>query len=146
MRQRPRDGTTLCRQANRRACPGDGHEVSRRPAQRDRGDHCYYSDRLLGLKSKEHSDLTWETGGVRTIQASEVAKLEALDRLHELRFFARCIEAWEQNETALPWCAVGRTTALGGLSKKAFVAAKNVLKSALPVSAYEGIKKLLGKS
>ena len=49
MGQRPRDGTTLCRQANRRACPGDGHEVSRRPAQRDRGDHCYYSDRLLGL-------------------------------------------------------------------------------------------------
>ena len=48
MGQRPRDGTTLCRQANRRACPGDGHEVSRRPAQRDRGDHCYYSDRLLG--------------------------------------------------------------------------------------------------
>ena len=47
MGQRPRDGTTLCRQANRRACPGDGHEVSRRPAQRDRGDHCYYSDRLL---------------------------------------------------------------------------------------------------
>ncbi len=47
MGQRPRDGTTLCRQANRRACPGDGHQVSRRPAQRDRGDHCYYSDRLL---------------------------------------------------------------------------------------------------
>ena len=51
MGQRPRDGTTLCRQANRRACPGDGHQVSRRPAQRDRGDHCYYSDRLLAVRA-----------------------------------------------------------------------------------------------
>ena len=47
MGQRPFEGTTLCREATSRRCPGAGPEVSRRAAQRDRWNHCRYSDRLL---------------------------------------------------------------------------------------------------
>ncbi len=73
MGQRPRDGTTLCRQANRRACPGDGHQVSRRPAQRDRGDHCYYSDRLLG-----DALVAWRLPAIESIEAQLKDAIAAL--------------------------------------------------------------------
>jgi SAM-dependent methyltransferase len=86
--------------------------------------------------------LVWQVGGSRSLEEDEAQRMNQVHKHYELKFFERCLIAWENNETALSMCAVERLFPFRAFICRWKRSLKNCFKLLIPESLYEKLRKV----
>mgnify|MGYP001400688178 CR=1 FL=1 len=99
---------------------------------------------MIGGDHKQ--EVVWQVGGSRSLEEGEAQRLDQVHKHYELKIFERCLQSWENNETALSMCAVERFFPFRAWILRWRRSLKNGLKLLIPESFYQKLRSMFVSS
>ena len=98
------------------------------------------------IEGDQKQELVWQVGGSQSLDKNEAQRMDQVNQHYELKFFERCLVAWEKNETVLSMCSVDRLIPFQALICRWSRSLKNCFKLLIPESLYEKLRKAFFRS
>ena len=98
------------------------------------------------IEGDHKQEVVWQVGGSQSLEEGEAQRLNQVHKHYELKFFERCLHAWENNETALSMCAVERFFPFRAWILRWRRSLKNGLKLLIPESFYQKLRSMFVSS